>query len=124
MVSGIPRILNQLIDIIPYNDEELLIKKVKEKMAGHGLHHLRAHSWANSPGIMPRPGYLEKMRELCDEYGIVMIMDEVKTGFRVAKGGAQELLGVKGDLVTYAKAMGNGFPIAAIGGRKGNHGGK
>jgi glutamate-1-semialdehyde 2,1-aminomutase len=67
---------------------------------------------------MPQPGWLELIRSLCDEYGIVMIMDEVKTGFRVAAGGAQELFGVQADLVTYAKAMGNGFPIAAIGGRQ------
>jgi glutamate-1-semialdehyde 2,1-aminomutase len=67
---------------------------------------------------MPQPGWLEHIRKLCDEYGIVMIMDEVKTGFRVAPGGAQEYFGVQGDLVTYAKAMGNGFPIAAIGGKK------
>ena len=115
--SGIPRILNQLIDIIPYNDEELLVKKVKEKWQDMACI-IFEPIMGNSPGIMPRPGYLERMRELCDEYGIVMIMDEVKTGFRVAKGGAQELLGVKGDLMTYAKAMANGFPMAAIGGRK------
>ncbi len=70
----------------------------------------------NSPGLFPKPGYLELIRKLCDEHGIVMIMDEVKTGFRVANGGAQELFGVKGDLATYAKALGNGFPIAAIAG--------
>jgi glutamate-1-semialdehyde 2,1-aminomutase len=67
---------------------------------------------------MPKPGFLEKIRELCDEYGIVMVFDEVKTGFRVARGGAQELFGLQADLVTYAKAMGNGFPIAAIAGKE------
>jgi glutamate-1-semialdehyde 2,1-aminomutase len=66
---------------------------------------------------MPQPGWLELIRKLCDEYGIVMIVDEVKTGFRIAPGGAHEYFGVYGDLVTYAKAMGNGFPIAAIGGK-------
>ncbi len=72
----------------------------------------------NSAGVMPRPGWLEKLRELCDKYGIVLIFDEVKTGFRIANGGAQEYFGVKADLVTYAKSMGNGFPVAAIGGRE------
>jgi glutamate-1-semialdehyde 2,1-aminomutase len=72
----------------------------------------------NLGGIVPEPGWLEAIRGLCDEYGIVMIMDEVKTGFRVAPGGAQEYFGVEADLVTYAKAMGNGFPIAAIGGKR------
>jgi glutamate-1-semialdehyde 2,1-aminomutase len=68
-------------------------------------------------GMMPAPGFLEKIRELCDNYGIVMVMDEVKTGFRVANGGAQEYFGIQGDLVTYAKGLGNGFPIAAIAGK-------
>jgi glutamate-1-semialdehyde 2,1-aminomutase len=72
----------------------------------------------NSASIMPEPGWLELIRDLCDEYGIVMIMDEVKTGFRIAPGGAQEFFGVIPDLVTYAKAMGNGFPIAVIGGKR------
>jgi glutamate-1-semialdehyde 2,1-aminomutase len=72
----------------------------------------------NLGGIMPQPGWLEQIRTLCDQYGIVMIMDEVKTGFRIAPGGAQEYFGVQADLTTYAKAMGNGFPIAVIAGRK------
>ena len=72
----------------------------------------------NSAGIMPLPGYLEKMRELCDEFGIVLVFDEVKTGFRVANGGAQEYFNIQADLVTYAKAMGNGYPIAAIAGKE------
>jgi glutamate-1-semialdehyde 2,1-aminomutase len=72
----------------------------------------------NMAGTMPQPGWLEQIRALCDEYGIVMIMDEVKTGFRIAPGGAQEYFGVHGDLVTYAKSMGNGFPIAVVGGSR------
>lgn len=115
--SGIPRILNQLIDIIPFNDEEILEKKIKERWQDLACV-IFEPIMGNNPGVMPRPGYLEKIRALCDEHGIVMIMDEVKTGFRVGKGGAQELLGVRSDLVTYAKAMGNGFPIAAIAGKK------
>ena len=67
---------------------------------------------------MPKKGYLEMVRSLCDKYGIVMIMDEVKTGFRIAKGGAQEYFNIQSDLVTYAKALGNGFPIAAIAGKQ------
>ncbi|TES90249.1 MAG: aminotransferase class III-fold pyridoxal phosphate-dependent enzyme, partial [Anaerolineales bacterium] len=57
-------------------------------------------------------------RELCDKYGIVLVFDEVKTGFRIANGGAQEYFKIQADLVTYAKAMGNGFPIAAIAGKE------
>jgi glutamate-1-semialdehyde 2,1-aminomutase len=66
---------------------------------------------------MPDPEFLPLIRKLCDENGVVMIMDEVKTGFRLARGGAQEVFGVVPDLATYAKAMGNGYPVAAFGGR-------
>ena len=115
--SGIPRVLSQLIDSIPFNDEEIVEKKIRESW--HDLACIIIEPiMGNSPGILPKPGYLELIRKLCDEYGIVLIFDEIKTGFRVAKGGAQELFNVRADLVTYAKAMGNGFPIAAIGGRK------
>ena len=58
------------------------------------------------------------MRELCSKYGIVLVFDEVKTGFRIANGGAQEYFDIQADLVTYAKALGNGFPIAAIAGKE------
>ncbi|MBV5346501.1 MAG: aminotransferase class III-fold pyridoxal phosphate-dependent enzyme, partial [Rhodoferax sp.] len=57
------------------------------------------------------------LRDLCTQHGTVLIIDEVKSGFRVAKGGAQELYGIHGDLTTYAKAMGNGYPVAAFGGK-------
>ena len=113
--SGIPRIINQLVECVPFNDFELLEKIVKDNWQNLACIILEP-IMGNSPGLFPKPGYLELIRKLCNEYGIVMILDEVKTGFRVAKGGAQELLGVKGDLVTYAKALGNGFPIAAIAG--------
>jgi glutamate-1-semialdehyde 2,1-aminomutase len=72
----------------------------------------------NGSGLMPQPGYLQFLREQCDEYGIVLIFDEVKTGFRMAAGGAREYFGVTPDLSTYAKALGNGYPIAAIGGHR------
>ena len=115
--SGIPKVLSQLIYSVPFNDFELVEKKIRESW--HELACIIIEPiMGNSPGIMPKPGYLELIRKLCDEYGIVLIFDEVKTGFRVAKGGAQELFDVRSDLATYAKAMGNGFPIAAIGGRK------
>jgi glutamate-1-semialdehyde 2,1-aminomutase len=109
--------IGELVIPIPFNDEELLEKKVKENW-GDLACIITEPLMGNTASIMPKKGYLELMRKLCDEYGIVMIMDEVKTGFRVAKGGAQELFQVKADLVTYAKALGNGFPIAAIGGKK------
>jgi glutamate-1-semialdehyde 2,1-aminomutase len=72
----------------------------------------------NAQGIMPKPGFHQAMRALTEEYGILLIFDEVKTGFRFARGGAAEFFGIKPDLATYAKAMGNGYPAAAFGGRE------
>jgi glutamate-1-semialdehyde 2,1-aminomutase len=68
--------------------------------------------------ILPKPGFLEGLRQICDAEGIVFIMDEVMTGFRLAPGGAQEKLGVKADLVTYGKVIGGGLPVGAFGGKK------
>jgi glutamate-1-semialdehyde 2,1-aminomutase len=72
----------------------------------------------NTGVIPPAPGYLERVRELCDEYGIVLIVDEVITGFRLGLHGAQGLLRVTGDLTILAKALGGGAPIAALAGRE------
>jgi glutamate-1-semialdehyde 2,1-aminomutase len=72
----------------------------------------------NAQGIMPREGFHQQMRALTEEFGILLIFDEVKTGFRFARGGAAEFFGIKPDLATYAKAMGNGYPAAAFGGRQ------
>jgi glutamate-1-semialdehyde 2,1-aminomutase len=71
----------------------------------------------NAQGIMPEPGFHQAMRALTEEFGILLIFDEVKTGFRFARGGAAEFFGITPDLATYAKAMGNGYPAAAFGGR-------
>lgn len=68
--------------------------------------------------ILPEQGYLEGLRELCNQEGILLIFDEVMTGFRLAKGGAQERLGVDADLVTYGKVIGGGMPVGAFGGKK------
>lgn len=67
--------------------------------------------------IEPLPGFLEGLRTLCDRYGVLLIFDEIVTGFRLARGGAQELFGVLPDLCTLGKVMGGGFPIAAVTGR-------
>ncbi|WP_343701952.1 glutamate-1-semialdehyde 2,1-aminomutase [Chitinophaga sp.] len=68
--------------------------------------------------ILPQPGFLEGLRSLCDQHGIVFIMDEVMTGFRLAKGGAQELFNIKADLVTFGKIIGGGMPVGAFAGRR------
>jgi glutamate-1-semialdehyde 2,1-aminomutase len=68
--------------------------------------------------ILPQPGYLEGLRRICNAENIVLIFDEVMTGFRLAPGGAQELLKVDADLVTYGKVIGGGMPVGAFGGKK------
>ncbi|HUB60348.1 MAG TPA: glutamate-1-semialdehyde 2,1-aminomutase [Puia sp.] len=68
--------------------------------------------------ILPRAGFLEGLRAICDSEGIVLILDEVMTGFRLAPGGAQERLGIRADLITYGKVIGGGMPVGAFGGRR------
>jgi glutamate-1-semialdehyde 2,1-aminomutase len=98
---------------LPYNDTELL----EEFFADHG-HDLAAvivePMAGNFLGVLPQPGFLEAIRRLCDENEVVLIFDEVKTGFRMGLDGAVGAFGVTPDIGTYAKAMGNGFPVAAI----------
>jgi glutamate-1-semialdehyde 2,1-aminomutase len=72
----------------------------------------------NAQGIMPQEGFHKELRALTQEFGILLIFDEVKTGFRLAKGGAAEFFGITPDLASFAKAMGNGYPAAAFGGRR------
>jgi glutamate-1-semialdehyde 2,1-aminomutase len=72
----------------------------------------------NSPGLLPRPGFLEGLRSLCDREGIVLIFDEVITGFRHGLGGYQAVCGVTPDLTTLGKAIANGFPLAAVAGKR------
>src|SRR6201986_1276779 len=72
----------------------------------------------NCLGIAADPAYVRAARALCDKYGVLLVIDEVKTGFRVARGGVQELYGVNADLCTFAKAIGNGYPISVLAGRE------
>ncbi|MDK1029023.1 MAG: guanitoxin biosynthesis PLP-dependent transaminase GntE [Anaerolineae bacterium] len=117
MSSGIPHQIQELVLILPFNDLENLERVVKQ--SGHELAAILVEPiLGNAGGITPAKDWLSTIRKVCDQYGIVMIMDEIKTGFRIAKGGAQEYYGVKGDLATYAKALGNGYPVAAFGGKK------
>ena len=103
--------------MVPWNDAEYLervFEKFHDEIAGI---HMEGHVW-NHEGLKPLPGYLEKVRELCTKYDIVMSMDEVICGFRVNIGGAQALTGVTPDICTIDKAMGNGIPTAAVAGKK------
>src|SRR5690606_25395546 len=67
--------------------------------------------------IPPTPGFLEGLRKLCDEYNTLLIFDEVMTGFRLAKGGVQELYEIKADLVCFGKVIGGGLPVGAFAAR-------
>ncbi|MFN8489694.1 MAG: guanitoxin biosynthesis PLP-dependent transaminase GntE [Caldilineaceae bacterium] len=114
--EGLPVGLQNYLVSVPFNDFEML--EAAAKTHGETLAAIVVEPiMGNVAGVLPRPGFLEKIRELCDQYGIVLIFDEVKTGFRLARGGAQEYFGVKADLAAYAKAMGNGFPVSAVAGK-------
>ena len=102
---------------LPWNDLDLFAETVRERgddIAGVIMEPMMC----NSGGIMPRPGYLEGVRDVCTEHGIVLIFDEVITGFRVGPTGAQGLLGVTPDLAVFAKAMAAGFPLSCLAGRR------
>jgi len=114
---GIPEVIGQTLVVLPWNDRdavEQLIAEKKDRIAAI----LTEPIMGNTGVIPPKPGYLEFLREITAASGIVLIFDEVITGFRVAPGGAQQLYGVTPDLTTMAKALGGGFPAAAIGGRR------
>jgi glutamate-1-semialdehyde 2,1-aminomutase len=115
--SGIPKDISRYVINLPFNDFEMLEKTVHAHWGNLAAIFVEP-IMGNSAAVMPKPGWLEKIRELCDEYGIVLVFDEVKTGFRIANGGAQAYFGVQADLVTYAKALANGFPLAAIAGKE------
>ncbi len=112
---GIPGPVADTIIPARYNDIEAL-RKLFEARGEEIAAIIVEPVLGNAQGIMPKPGFHQAMRALTQEYGILLIFDEVKTGFRFAKGGAAEFFGIKPDLATYAKAMGNGYPAAAFGG--------
>ncbi|HLT81383.1 MAG TPA: glutamate-1-semialdehyde 2,1-aminomutase [Cyclobacteriaceae bacterium] len=102
--------------IAPYNDIEAikaLVNKYPEEIAAIILEPVAG----NMGCIPPHPQYLQDLRALCDKEGIVLIFDEVMTGFRLAPGGAQELYGVEPDLTTLGKIIGGGLPVGAYGGK-------
>ncbi len=103
--------------ILPWNDFGLLHETFRH--AGDRLAAVIMEPvMFNTHAILPRPGYLEAARRLCDEYGVVLIFDEVITGFRLGLGGAQQQFGVVPDLAVFGKAMASGFPIACLAGKK------
>ncbi len=115
--SGIPKVLGEKLITLPFNDVEGFERMMKSY--GHQIAAVISEPCQGNCGaILPQPGFLELIRQRTAEYGIVFILDEVKTGFRIANGGAQEYYNLKPDLATYAKALGNGYPLAALGGKR------
>jgi glutamate-1-semialdehyde 2,1-aminomutase len=115
--SGIPKSMRELIITVPFNDMdgfERAMRSYGDQIAAV----ITEPCMGNCAAITPEEGFLELIREKTEEYGCVFILDEVKTGFRIANGGAQEFYRIKPDLVTYAKALGNGYPVAAFGGKR------
>lgn len=103
--------------LLPWNDLALVEQALCDHR-GEIAAILTEPIMSNCAVIPPKPGFLEGLRKLADQYGVLLIFDEVITGFRVAAGGAQEYYGVTPDMSTFAKAVGGGYPVAGICGRK------
>lgn len=115
--SGLPKSAKDEFIVLPWNDLELArltVEKRHEEIAAI----ITEPIMCNNGCILPKEGFLQGLRDLCDKYGIALIFDEVVTGFRVGLGGAQQYFGVTPDLSVFAKAMGSGYPISAILGKR------
>lgn len=110
---GVPQAVRDLSVTFPFNDAgalETLLKRQPDGFAAVILEPVGLEA--------PKPGFLQGLRALCDRYGVVLVFDEIITGFRIHLGGAQAVYGVTPDLASFGKAMGNGMPISAIVGRR------
>jgi glutamate-1-semialdehyde 2,1-aminomutase len=115
---GIPEAIARASASIEFNDLELFERSV-EKIGPEKIAAVIIEPVPGNMGlVLPKPGYLEGIRRVCDRHGIVLIFDEVMCGFRVALGGAQERFGVMPDLTTLGKVIGGGLPIGAFGGKR------
>jgi len=112
---GIPEPTRAHVHIVAFNDLdslELVLRK-------HPVACVLTEPVLQNIGVvLPRPGYLAGLRRLCDQHGSLLVFDEVKTGFRSAPGGYQELAGIRPDLSVFGKAIANGYPLGVIGGRR------
>ena len=114
---GVPKALADLTLTLTYNDFEgasKLFAELGDDIAGVIVEPIVG----NANCILPAEGYLQHLRDLCTQYGSILIFDEVMTGFRVALGGAQALYGITPDLSTFGKIIGGGMPVGAYGGRR------
>jgi glutamate-1-semialdehyde 2,1-aminomutase len=115
--KGVPERLSKMVHLVPMNDANRLEDLLKQKHNEIGAL-LIEPILGNCCSISADQDYVTSVRELCTKYDVVLIIDEVKTGFRVAKGGVQELYGIEADLCTYAKSIANGYPISALCGKE------
>ena len=115
--KGIPHTVKQLAHLVPMNDFQRLedtFRRHGDRLAAMLIEPIQG----NCCGITAQVEYVQLARRLCDQYGVLLIIDEVKTGFRVGKGGIQGIMGVRPDITTFAKAVANGYPIALVAGRE------
>ena len=114
---GVPAELAKLTVTLPYNDEARLREFFREH--GDTIAGAIVEPIVGNMGVLPpKPGFLQALREVTERHGTVFICDEVMTGFRVARGGAQSLYGIRPDLSTFGKVIGGGLPVGAYGGRR------
>jgi glutamate-1-semialdehyde 2,1-aminomutase len=115
--EGIPAATFDDVVLAPWNDTAVL-ERIMQKH-GHELAAVITEPiMANMGCILPREGYLQRLRELTRDYGVLLILDEVVTGFRYAPGGCQEYYGIQPDISTFGKALGGGFPVGAVAGAR------
>jgi glutamate-1-semialdehyde 2,1-aminomutase len=115
--KGVPKVVSKTVVVFPFNDIEAtydILHKERDNLAAV----ITEPVLANVGCLVPRDDYLRELQKVCNELGILLILDEVITGFRMARGGAQEVFKVRPDLTTFGKALGGGFQMAAFGGRK------
>jgi glutamate-1-semialdehyde 2,1-aminomutase len=114
---GVPKALAELTLTAPFNDLGA-VEAIFSRRAGEIACAIIEPVVGNMGVLVPREGYLRGLESLCRQHGVLLVFDEVMTGFRVAKGGAQELYGVHPDLTTMGKVIGGGLPVGAYGGRR------
>lgn len=114
--AGIPAAFAELTSILPFNDPEALEELFAKQ--GDEIAAIIVEPYpANAGFILPKPGFLQLLRDVSAKHGTVLIFDEVMTGFRLAKGGVQEIEGITPDLTCLGKVIGGGLPVGAFGGR-------
>jgi glutamate-1-semialdehyde 2,1-aminomutase len=112
--GGIPQFVKKLVHVVQFNDLEAVEKILKKRSTACII---TEPILQNIGVVKPKPGYLEGLRELCTRYGTLLVLDEVKTGFRSALGGYQSICKIRPDLATFGKGIANGYPLGVIGGK-------